>query len=666
MKNTLKHHFLLTILVLFILNIHVFCQTPTAYDLRNYGYVSPVKDQGLSCGSCWAFATCAAIESQWLKQGYPLADLSEDNLIDCHNFDENPCEGGSFYMAQAVLSLHKGILSESDDPYTPDNWTCPYMYAFPPTPVSYVEEIRFIPSDVESIKEAIMEYGAVASTMFMNYTDSNVWDAVNYKYYDSDISSSDSAFAHCITIVGWDDNMIFASAPDNGGWIIKDSYGTSWADNGYFYCSYYDQGILAENAVFPIKQEIPPPENGSTVYAHDELGWIDNYGFSTNEAYALAKYTISPAGGNFHPQTIKRIGTYATSENTTVEIELYRYKYGNVLSGFIAETTLECPYKGFYTANFNLNSDTLGTEIFIKVKYISNSAYQLPIPIETYEEFHSSGFIASSNSAWISSDGENWMLTGESTSYNLDPCIKMYTENAPKSEMHNLQASICTHQNIDLMSIGMIPVDSVRWLIDDMIISDMPTTNHVFSIPGEYNIYLVSYLGHNTDTAVSPITVFDSPDIPNINQIGNSLESTEAHAYQWLDEFYNPYPEGINQSFTPPAEGIYIVQVFNQDYCHAYSDPFYFTPVHIKDINDNLIRIYPNPANDLIYINIPNHSSFTNIKIELCDIYGKTVLSKDIINNINELNISKLKPGIYIIKLNSDNKLNQEFKIIKF
>jgi C1A family cysteine protease len=665
--KTSKHLLTVLFICLCILNNnYTYSQTPSAYDLRTYNLVTPVKDQGLTCGSCWAFATVAAIESQWLKLGYPIADLSEDNLIDCHGFDENPCDGGNFYMAQALLSMHKGILSESDDPYTPDDFTCPYMYTFPPTPLAYVEEIRFIPNDIESIKEAILEYGAVASTMFMNYNDNTVWDAVNYKYYDANISSSDSAYAHCITIVGWDNNMSFPSSQGNGGWIIKDSYGTSWADNGYFYCSFYDAGILSENAVYPIRQDIPPLENRSSVYAHDYLGWIDNYGFSSNQAYALTRFTIAPLNGNFSHQTIKRIGTYATSDNTTIQIELYREKNGNILSDLIAEASIECPYKGFYTANFNLNTDTIGTDIYIKVKYTSNSAYQLPIPIETYEEFHSSGFIASSNSAWISSDGNNWMLTGDGTSYNLDPCIKMFTENAPLSEMQDIPASICTHQNIDLMSLGIFPADSIRWLIDDMLISNMPATNHIFTTPGEYNIYLVSYLGNNTDTAVSPITVFESPDIPVIIQNGNSLESSEAYAYQWLDEFFNPIPEETNQIFTPPTEGTYFVQVYNEDNCHAYSEPFHFTPVNKVNLSNKLINIYPNPVYEKLYIKIDDYSSDKDIRIELYDIKGRNVISQIIESNTTSLEICNIPAGLYLLKIISSDKPNKDFKIIKF
>ena len=52
---------------------------PSSYDLRDYGLVTPVRDQGGS-GSCWAFSTIAAIESYLLKNENISYDLSENNM----------------------------------------------------------------------------------------------------------------------------------------------------------------------------------------------------------------------------------------------------------------------------------------------------------------------------------------------------------------------------------------------------------------------------------------------------------------------------------------------------------------------------------------------------------------------------------------------------------
>lgn len=72
-----------------------------SWDWRTTDKVTPAKSQGL-CGSCWAFAAAAAIESKLLIQfnktyeQYPV-DLSEQHLIDCASGGvRTGCSGGNF------------------------------------------------------------------------------------------------------------------------------------------------------------------------------------------------------------------------------------------------------------------------------------------------------------------------------------------------------------------------------------------------------------------------------------------------------------------------------------------------------------------------------------------------------------------------------------------
>lgn len=648
--------FLLITLFCLLSNLS-FSQFDASYDLRTYSLVTPVKDQGLTCGSCWAFASCAAIESSWLKQSLGTFDLSEDNLLDCHNFDPNPCDWGNFYMTNAILSSHKGLYTEAQDPYTTTLQDCPCNLSFPPEPIAYIEEVRFIPGTNNDIKQAILDYGAVASSMFFNGIPAN-WDGTNYKYYDSTIGSEDEPYAHCVTIVGWDDNLTFSGAPGNGGWIIKDSYGTSWADNGYFYCSYYDDGILSSNVVFPTKVDIPAATNTAHTYYHDEFGWVNNYGFSNEIAYGLTKYTIMPSGGNFSAQQIKRIGTYAVTENSTIDIEIYRTKTGNVLSDLIATTSITCPEVGFYTAPISLGTDTLTSDIYIKVKYTCESGTTLPIPIEENEAFSSSAFAASSNSCWISSDANNWTQVGQGTAFNFDLCIKMYTEDAPYAKMNDLLESACHMDNLILESGTTMPFDFLKWYANDMFIAEGPSVMWMCDQTGTVELKLVAISGANSDSVSETILINELPEQPAITLSGLDLVSSSAFSYQWLFEDMNEIPGENQQTYSPPWEyATYFVKTGNEYACFSISESYVYI---IESINTNKsldAEMYPSPAFNVLNIKISDEKYSDNTLITIYNSLGELVSKTKTNTQTNEIDVQNLNSGVYTIRItNSSNE----------
>lgn len=580
----------LWILGSFLVPLLATAQFPSSYDLRNLGLVTPVKNQG-NCGACWTFASCAAMESQYLKAGGTVVDLSEDNIADCHGFDEAPCAGGSFYMTNAMLSYHKGIYTEAQDPYTETTQDCPNSGPFPPSPWKFVEDIRFIPGTTNDIKSALQNYGAMASTMFFTMANYN---AVNYTYYDAVIDAGDLPNAHGVTIIGWDDNMVVSGAPGNGAWIIKDSYGTSWANNGYFYCSYYDAGILTENAVFPIQYDLPNALNTPHLYAHDEFGWVDNHGYGAPVGYAMAKYTLIPSGGNPAAQQIRRVGTYAVEENMTITFELYHSKSGNTLSDHITTAIITTSEPGFYTVPLQLNSDALMSDVYIKVMYQGGVGVLNPIPIEKYELNHTSAFSASTNSAWISSGGSNWTAIGGGTSYNFDPCIKLYTEDAALAEFTG-PTTVCQNETYQFQDNTLLPKDSVQWLIDGIYQTNTTNFSYSHGQAGSYEISLVAWLGDLSDTSSQSVTVNSAPATPTITQNVNQLTSSSANSYQWLDAQMATIPGETNQTFNPISSGVYYVEITDGNGCTAVSNAFNFTYVGLNELdlknNVELIKI---------------------------------------------------------------------------
>ncbi len=378
---------------------------PSYYDLRTQGKVTSVKDQG-ACGSCWTFATMGSVESRWLVTGYGTYDLSENNLKECHGFLWGGCAGGNEEMATAYLSRDSGPIAESADPYSPADGSCTSGL----TPVAYITDAYFLPKDANTIKDFVLNYGGVYTTMY--YGDA-YYNASNYTYYYGGTKSIN----HAVLIAGWDDSKTTANG--TGAWIIKNSWGTSWGENGYFYVSYNDKKILSYNAFWPNRMGYDP---NAAIYQYDYVGGVSAAGYGNNYAHGLVKFVAS---GN---QRITRVATWISESNSTVDFYIYDDFDGATLSHPLDSLKGQaCTYAGYYT--FDLPkpiSISSGNDFYVKVKYsTSNAGSVYPIPIESAISGYSSPTIDTAK-CWISLSGSSWTRLGRGTSYPWDLCIRAY------------------------------------------------------------------------------------------------------------------------------------------------------------------------------------------------------------------------------------------------
>jgi C1A family cysteine protease len=199
---------------------------PAKFDWRNFNghnYVTGVKDQG-NCGSCWAFASTAALESRILITSHTPdteLDLSEQSLVSCDTGDLG-CGGGWFDVVLAYLQS-TGIPLESCLPYTSGDsgvtGTCGGCSDWQQNTYR-VTNFENVATSVEAIKSAIVQYGPLV-TGFIVYTDFLYYTSGIYTHVTGDVEGG-----HAVAIVGYDDA--------EQAWIVKNSWGPDWGESGYF------------------------------------------------------------------------------------------------------------------------------------------------------------------------------------------------------------------------------------------------------------------------------------------------------------------------------------------------------------------------------------------------------------------------------------------------
>ena len=289
---------------------------PTAFDWRNYqghSYIGPVRDQG-ACGSCYAFGACAAAEGSYNAAlnlyDENCLDFSEAFLAFClddHYGGFDGCNGTDYDYEELTALVDYGLCEETDFPY-PENFSDPdaescLESAWEAPRVSFDGWFRVDCGDLDAIKTAIMTYGVVDAAVYVG----SAFSAYNGGIYEDSNTSCDTrpprnpcyyaVTNHAIALVGWNDNE------GDGYWILRNSWGTEWGEDGYMRISYNAARVACAVTYLVYTSEVP-----GTIYVNpDGLCNLNEPCFMTvSEAYAAAsegtlikvrEATYSIAGG---------------------------------------------------------------------------------------------------------------------------------------------------------------------------------------------------------------------------------------------------------------------------------------------------------------------------------------------------------------------------------
>ena len=228
---------------------------PSSFDLRDingHSYIGPVRDQG-NWGSCYSFGALAAAESVYNRYHdlYDTAaiDLSEAFIMWSLDPLYEGFQGGwgSDYDLEELAGLvEHGVPLEADFPYVitdpgPDNhhWDAPR--------IRFAEWYRMPPNDIETTKRIIQRFGAVDVAVLVDSDFSSYSGGI---FQNTDTSVNDilpyySSTNHLVSLVGWEDD------PGDGGmgyWILRNSWGADWAEDGYMRIRYTSAKVSMEGA----------------------------------------------------------------------------------------------------------------------------------------------------------------------------------------------------------------------------------------------------------------------------------------------------------------------------------------------------------------------------------------------------------------------------------
>jgi hypothetical protein len=313
----------------------VLATPPDTYDWRDYGKVTPVRNQA-SCGSCWAFGMIGSYEAILAINNQGLNDLSEQFLVRCNSYGYG-CDGGWW----CYDDLYNGIPLESCYPYTGTDGSCSQSCTkYYPVDASYfVGSSSGVPS-TSAIKQAIYDHGPVAAAVYVNSAFQNYSSGI----FNSCTSSSPN---HAIVLVGWGSTY----------WILRNSWGSGWGESGYmritFGCS--NVGYAATYAVPEggTPPPPPPPPPGDDPYEPNDSAGTAYGPINSGEAYDDAEISTTSDADWFH-FTIGSTGTITVSvaHESGEDLDWYLYKSTDTTNYVARGYTTNNPETGNYSATW--------------------------------------------------------------------------------------------------------------------------------------------------------------------------------------------------------------------------------------------------------------------------------------------------------------------------
>lgn len=316
---------------------------PKAFSWRAKGMVTPVKNQN-PYGTCWAFGTTGALEASYFIHHHEAVDLSEQDLINCSC---RPCNGPyntpGWEGTEAKL-LSTGITTEAFLPYRGDgnfspcdpervkqncgkcNKTELMPYRLEASGALDANDEDHVPAGTAAIKQAIYSHGPVVVKMHIP-DGSGFYGVHNADTFKETVplvyTPTRNNGAHIILLTGWDD--------ERNAWEMKNSWGTSWGNDGYCWIAYGSNHIgmsatwyRAETPEFRVtavwKKDAPAEKQ---VYGWSYENYRKQYDAWWKDGWRLHLLETAVVNGKVEYSAVWR------QDGNIGEIQVYGYKYAD-------------------------------------------------------------------------------------------------------------------------------------------------------------------------------------------------------------------------------------------------------------------------------------------------------------------------------------------------
>lgn len=633
----------------------------SSYNAYLENFVNPPQSQQQT-GLCWDFSALSVVEANALKNNIGNYDFSEahlaysilaglysDNDIKKSKFNSDTT-GGQLNYAPTYFFNGYGQLLENElnfnDSLVEDKSTLKTIDSS-----NYLSGNKLISienfelynmnsngictdDEIDTIKQKILDYGSVQATMFM---DEDLFLDYDSDYYISTTSNSTNS-NHAVAIVGWDDTISksnFNGATRDGAFIIKNSWGTNWSNDGFFYISYDDNFICKQIAAF---SGISNKTFDYSYSASDVVGSI-SFRFSNTE-YISSKFSKESES----LESLDRV-SFAVGDNMSYKV--YLSKENDILdkTNWILLSSGTSDFYGIKSVD--LNDVNLLDDFTIIVEYDVDAFKQSSVFTTCNSSYDTLYLDISSDTNFISSNGSNWTdlsdITVENRNFSCEPNIYAYTnisEVVEKLEIVSIENSNDTlSAKVNLENIN---TDNITFNILDKDSNDV--TNH-FTITPDYNNKLFKITSDNLISGTFTFSIY-------YNNLSSSIDFT-------LDEIF----ELVENSSMSLENSILKVSI-SKNQTFGYNE--LLSNLNIKNTSFNLYNL----SNSVVQSN--EQKIGTGFKISTNNNYYYIVINGDVngdgkISALDYIAIRKHIIGIGKIEdtltfiasdMNNDNKIS--------